>query len=70
MNEKVNKIFKVMPCNEEQTEFVVIIGRHLATEKRFATKKEAEDYMKKPKWDTIIAVVAEMLELDNKTEKK
>lgn len=59
-----------MPTNEEQTEWVVIIGKHLATEKKFATKKEAEDYMKRPQWDTIIAVVAEMIEIDNKTEKE
>lgn len=66
----MNKIFRAMPTNEEQTEWVVIIGKHLATEKKFATKKEAEDYMKKPKWDTIIAVVAEMLEIDDKIEKE
>ena len=61
MNEK--EIFAVRPLNEERTEFAIVVGNHLATKMTFATEKEAWDYVKRPKWDTVFALNAEMIEI-------
>lgn len=59
-------IFKVRPTGEENTEFIITIGEHLATEKKFETKEDAEDYIEVPKWDTVFALVAEMFEINER----
>ena len=61
MNEK--DIFAVRPLNEERTEFTIVVGNHLATKTTFASEKEAWDYIKRPKWDTTFALIAEMVEI-------
>ena len=61
MNEK--EIFAVRPLNEERTEFAIVVGNHLASKLTFANEKEAWDYVKRPKWDTVFALIAEMIEI-------
>lgn len=61
MNEK--EIFAVRPLNEEKTEFAIVVGNHLASKLTFASEKEAWDYMKRPKWDTVFGLIAEMIEI-------
>lgn len=73
MNEK--EIFAVRPLNEERTEFAIAVGNHLASKMTFASEKEAWDYVKRPKWDTVFALIAEMIEIGierklNEEEKK
>lgn len=67
-NEK--EIFAVRPCNEEQTQFIITVGNHLATEKRFLTREKAENYISKKNWDMIVALVAEMIELTKENRKE
>ena len=67
--------FIVRAVNEENKDFIITIGRHLATTKHFESKEEAERYIEKPEWDTTLALMAEMLEahdqmLKNKSEEK
>lgn len=66
----VNELFKIRPTNEEQNDYIATVGQHLATEHHFKTRKEAEKYVENPKWDTILAVVAEMLEIHTMVEHK
>ena len=70
----VNELFKIRPTNEEQNDFITTVGQHLATEQHFKSREEAEKYIENPKWDTILAVVAEMFEIhtenEHKTDKK
>lgn len=61
MNEK--EIFAVRPLNEEKTEFAIVVGNHLASKLKFTSEKEAWNYLKRPKWDTVFALVAEMIEI-------
>lgn len=61
MSEK--EIFAVRPRNEERTEFIIVVGNHLATKMTFASEQEAWDYVKRPKWDTVFALIAEMIEI-------
>lgn len=64
MNEK--ELFVVRPTNEEQNEFIITVGEHLATKKTFATRDDAEKYVEKPEWDTVFALVAEMFEINER----
>ena len=59
----LNELFKIRPTNEEQNDFITTVGQHLATEKHFKTREEAEKYIETPKWDTTLAVVAEMFDI-------
>ena len=66
MNEM--KIFRVRTLNEEQTDFVITVGNHLATEKHFSKEEEAEKYISEKNWDMIVALVAEMIEMSKSKE--
>lgn len=60
---KVKDLFVIRPTNEEQNDFIVTVGKHLATEKHFKSREEAEKYIETPKWDTILALVGEVQEV-------
>lgn len=66
----VKELFKIRPTNEEQNDFIITVGQHLATEQNFATREEAEEYRDTPKWDMILAMVAEMLTINTEVEHK
>ena len=61
---EVKDLFIVRPTDNEQKEFIITMGKHLATKKKFKTKEEAENYIKYPKWDTTFALIAEIIELN------
>lgn len=65
-----DELFKIRPINEEQNDFIITIGQHLATEQHFSTRKEAEQYRDTPQWDTILAFVAEMFEIHTEVKHK
>ena len=64
------ELFQIRPTNEEQNDFIITVGNHLATEQHFATREEAEIYRETPKWEMIIAIVAEMFEIHTNIEHK
>ena len=66
----VNGLFKIRPTNEEQNDFIITVGQHLATEQHFTTREEAEEYIDTPKWDMIFAMVAEILTTHTEVEHK
>lgn len=66
---KPKEIFKIMPTNEEKSDWIVIVGKHLATGQHFKTFKEAKNYMEAPNWETLVAVVAEMIDINEETKK-
>lgn len=59
---EIKDLFVVRATNEENNNFIITIGKHLATEKKFKTKEEALAYIDTPKWDTIVAICGEMIE--------
>lgn len=61
-------IFAIRPTNEEQNDFIVTVGRHLATEKHFETKEDAERYLNEFHWDTHVAVMAEMIDISRQKD--
>lgn len=66
----VKELFKIRPTNEEQNDFIITVGQHLATEQHFNTREEAEQYTNTPQWDMILAMVAEMFEIHTNTDHK
>lgn len=68
MNEKAKEVFIIRTLNEEQTDVIITVGNHLATEKHFKNKEEAERYMKLPKWDMVIALISEIVNNIKKIE--
>ena len=62
---EIKEIFVVRPTDNEQKKFIITVGKHLATRKKFKTKEEAETYIKDPKWDTTFALIAEIIELND-----
>ena len=66
----VNELFKIRPTNEEQNDYIATVGQHLATERHFKTREEAEKYIETPQWDTILAIVAEMLTIHEEVKHK
>ena len=59
----VKELFQIRPTNEEQNDFIITVGLHLATEQHFKTREEAEGYRDTPKWDMILAMVSEMFRI-------
>lgn len=65
---EIKDLFVVRATNEENNNYIVTIGKHLATEKMFKTKNEALEYIDSPKWDTIGALISEMIEANKVVE--
>lgn len=56
----VKELFQIRPTNEEQNDYIITVGQHLATKVHFATREDAEAYRDTPKWDMVLAMIAEM----------
>ena len=67
---EARNIFIVRPINEEENDYIITIGRHLATEKHFKTRGEAEEYKSNVQWDMIVALIAEMMDVKETKVKK
>lgn len=65
---EIKDLFVVRATNEENNNYIVTIGKHLATEKMFKTKEEALEYIDRPEWDTIGALISEMIEANKEVE--
>lgn len=66
----VKELFQIRPTNEEQNDFIITVGQHLATEQHFKTREEAEQYTDTPQWDMILAMVAEMFTIHEEIKHK
>ena len=66
---EVKDLFVIRATKPENNDFIITIGKHLATEKHFNTKEEAENYIENPQWDTILALIGEIQEI-NETRKE
>ena len=66
----VKELFEIRPTNEEQNDFIITVGQHLATEQHFATREEAKAYIDTPQWDMILAMVAEMFTIHEEMKHK
>lgn len=64
-------IFRTRQMNQEGTKWGITVGEHLATPKTFKTEAEANKHLawlEKIPWETIVAVVAEMIEIHERNK--
>ena len=66
----VKELFQIRPTSEEQNDFIITVGQHLATEQHFQTREEAETYRDTPQWDMVLAMVSEIFIIHEENEHK
>lgn len=59
---RVQNLFKIVKTSTEKEEYAIIIGRHLATEVKFNSREEAEDFIKSKDYDLIWALIAALID--------
>ena len=62
------KVFRIQTLNEEQTEFVIMIGDKLASKELFKNKVYAAKYIDEKPWELIAALICSITENAIKTE--
>ena len=50
-------VFKVLPTTQEEKEYMIVIGKHLATNEKFPTREAAEDRINSIDWNLISAMI-------------
>lgn len=63
-------VFVIRAKNEENNEFIITIGNHLATEQVFNSREDAQKAIRNKDWNLIAALVASMVESKINTEEK
>lgn len=62
-------VFKVLPTSTEEKEYMIVIGKHLATSEKFPTREAAEEVINSINWNLVAAMIYACREAD-KYEKK
>lgn len=60
----LKEAFIVRPANTEETEFMITIGNHLATEEKFKSRKAAQMAINKTDWNLVSALIYALKEAD------
>lgn len=61
--------FKVLPTSTEEKEYMIVIGKHLATPEKFPTREEAEARINSIDWNLIAAMIYACKEADEYEKK-
>ena len=56
--------FKVIPADQEENTYLIIIGNHLATTEKFPTREAAEERINKTDWNLVSAMIYACKEAD------
>lgn len=59
---RVQNLFKVVKTSTEREEYAIVIGKHLATEVKFQSRDEAEDFIESKDYDLIWSLIAALLD--------
>ena len=62
--------FKVIPADQEENAYLIIIGNHLATAEKFPTKEAAEERINKTDWNLVSAMIYACKEADEFEKKQ
>lgn len=57
-----NEVFVVRPTDTEEKEYVVTIGNRLASDKKFANVKAAQNYVNSKPWELIVVLISIFVE--------
>lgn len=62
-------VFKVLPTTHEEKEYMIVIGKHLATNEKFPTREAAEERINSVDWNLISAMIYACKEADEYEKK-
>ena len=64
-------MFRTVLVKEDELEYWIIVsGAFKASEKKFKTKKQAENYINRIDWDMIITAISQVLNFNEQKNKK
>ena len=61
--------FIIRPVNQDENEFIITIGNHLATEEKFPSREAAEERINQTAWNLIAAMVYALKEAEEQEKK-
>lgn len=61
--------FKVLPTSTEEKEYMIVIGKHLATPEKFPTREAAEARINSIDWNLITTMIYACKEADEYEKK-
>ena len=62
-------IFRVLPTTQEEKEYMIVIGKHLATTEKFPTREAAEEVINSINWNLVAAMIYACKEADEYEKK-
>lgn len=62
-------VFKVLPTTQEEKEYMIVIGKHLATTEKFPTREAAEEKINSTDWNLVAAMIYACKEADEYEQK-
>ena len=60
----MKNVFKVLPTSTEENEFMIVIGKHLATNEKFPTREAAQHVIDSTNWNLVAALIYACKEAD------
>ena len=46
-------VFRILPTTQEENEYMIVIGKHLATTEKFPTREAAENVINSINWNLV-----------------
>ena len=65
----IGEVFKVLPTTQEEKEYMIVIGKHLATTEKFPTREAAEERINSVDWNLVTAMIYACKEADEYEKK-
>ena len=62
-------VFKVLPTTQEEKEYMIVIGNHLATTEKFPTREAAEERINAVDWNLVATMIYACKEADEYEKK-
>lgn len=62
-------VFKVLPTTQEEKEYMIVLGKHLATTEKFPTREAAEERINSVDWNLIATMIYACKEADEYEKK-
>lgn len=65
----MKNVFKVLPTTQEENEYMIVIGKHLATTEKFPTREAAEERINSTDWNLVASMIYACREADEYEKK-
>ena len=62
-------VFKVLPTTQKEEEYMIVIGKHLATTEKFPTREAAEKRIDSIDWNLVTSMIYACKEADEYEKK-